>query len=1129
MAADVDVLRNVTLGIYQPPKEIWDDSVVVVESLHRAELGEVAGKLDKLRQGVQQNIVLQGRPGTGKSHFLGRLRREVMAANDLFVAVHLTTAGEFWRGVVGSYLDAFHRPKADGVSQLATLLDALLRRMRVPDTIALPVVANAARETELKTLKALWPTFVRRAMSVGGAKFDVNERTLCDVAQAMVLFNSEDFQYRDIGEAFCQGLPIEAADARAAQLRTMPGADGDVRVEPREVVRAFDALVKLSGHVTVCAIDQLDGLLASAEHAGETNAQSELLSVANGLMDLSHDAQNTLVVLSCILDSWVLISEHSVKSVAARFPVVQRLGNLPSPAAGEELIATLLGRQYEKQAFTPPYPTWPIRRSAFAAADELTPRLMIEAVLKHIDDCVRSGAVSEMVDPPWRSTSTGARSTAPAPPPIGGEAVAAVADRFEALRSAASTDQLMSDEGMETLVPQLLYAGLVAWTTENSGHGCFELDPITSAKSAVHARMRQIIDRARADEIHWCFFALPAKNALAQQSRLQKAMSATGLGSRRHLVIVRNTPWNTGPKTRKLVDAFAADGGRTVELRADDAAVLVALHRLIDERSPALGAWLLAQRPASSLTLFADCRVETAAAPPPSEGDDAPPENGHAQAPETKAALRKVAQPMQPREARGAADQPERATTAGKVAATSATDSRHPGSGAASPPRAEPRPSLAKEPRLPAASPPAAVQTAAPSPVAPTIPAAIPVGRTPDGRRTIHIRLEDLRRHACIFAGSGSGKTVLIRRIVEECALNGVSSIVLDPNNDLARLGTPWPSPPAGWGPGDAQRATEYFDTVETVIWTPRIGGGRPLAFAPLAGLKDVADDPQEFAMAIDNAVGMIAPRTGLPGRGGKSERGRAILRQAVASYVRGGGDRLLGFLGFLNALPDGVSQLDNADKLAAEMAQTLLAQTVNDPMFGDHGQAVDPALLLNPSPGRRARVSVISLVGLPGDDQRQSFVSQLQMALFSWVKRNPAGDRPLGGLFVMDEAQTLAPSGSVTASTATTLALASQARKYGLGLIFATQAPKGLHNRISGNATTQIYGLLNASAQIEAARDLAAAKGGTMPGISTLRSGEFYIAGEGLAFERMNAPMCLSFHPKSPLSQQEVVALAAA
>jgi type IV secretory pathway VirB4 component len=45
----------------------------------------------------------------------------------------------------------------------------------------------------------------------------------------------------------------------------------------------------------------------------------------------------------------------------------------------------------------------------------------------------------------------------------------------------------------------------------------------------------------------------------------------------------------------------------------------------------------------------------------------------------------------------------------------------------------------------------------------------------------------------CLHAGSGSGKTVLTRRLIDECALAGVSTIVLDPNNDLAHFGTPWP------------------------------------------------------------------------------------------------------------------------------------------------------------------------------------------------------------------------------------------------------------------------------------------------------------------------------------------------
>jgi hypothetical protein len=148
-------------------------------------------------------------------------------------------------------------------------------------------------------------------------------------------------------------------------------------------------------------------------------------------------------------------------------------------------------------------------------------------------------------------------------------------------------------------------------------------------------------------------------------------------------------------------------------------------------------------------------------------------------------------------------------------------------------------------------------------------------------------------------------------------------------------------------------------------------------------------------------------------------------------------------------------------------------------------------------------------------------------MALFAWIKRNPAGERPLGGLLVMDEAQNFAPSGRTTAATQSTLALSSQARKYGLGLVFATQMPRGLHNHIPGNAATQFYGLLNSSTQITVAKEMARVKGGHVPDISRLRAGNFYAALEGMPFHKITSPWCLSYHPHSPLTTEEVLDLA--
>ncbi|MEK8106046.1 DUF87 domain-containing protein [Micromonospora sp. M12] len=77
----------------------------------------------------------------------------------------------------------------------------------------------------------------------------------------------------------------------------------------------------------------------------------------------------------------------------------------------------------------------------------------------------------------------------------------------------------------------------------------------------------------------------------------------------------------------------------------------------------------------------------------------------------------------------------------------------------------------------------------------------IGLGRTVDGGRPFTVAVESLRRHAVVFAGSGSGKTVLIRRLVEECAREGVSAIVLDPNNDSPGSATRGPTRRAGGAP----------------------------------------------------------------------------------------------------------------------------------------------------------------------------------------------------------------------------------------------------------------------------------------------------------------------------------------
>ncbi|RCG30022.1 DUF87 domain-containing protein [Sphaerisporangium album] len=403
----------------------------------------------------------------------------------------------------------------------------------------------------------------------------------------------------------------------------------------------------------------------------------------------------------------------------------------------------------------------------------------------------------------------------------------------------------------------------------------------------------------------------------------------------------------------------------------------------------------------------------------------------------------------------------------------------------------------------------------------------IPVGRRLDTGTDLDLKVSMLARHTAVFAGSGSGKTVFLRRLVEECALNGVSSIVLDSNNDLARLGDPWPTPPSGWGADDPAKAARYFDEVDVVVWTPGRSRGRPLSFHPLPDFTAVLDDGDELESALSIAVEALAPRAKVEGASAKARKGKAVLRQALQHFARSGAGDFTAFLGMLSALPLEVSQIDRADQIAAELGQLLTAATITDPLFAGASESADPVRLLTPSAGKRARISVISFIGL-SEDARPGFVSQLQMALFSWIKRNPARGRPLSGLYVVDEAQALVPATSKTEALASTLTLASQARKYGLGLVFATQTPRGLHNQIAGNATTQFIGRINSPTQIDVVKGLAQSRGGRADRVGRLETGQFYTSTEGIPEVLIRTPLCLSHHPADPLTEQEIMQRAA-
>ncbi|GAB7037381.1 MULTISPECIES: ATP-binding protein [Catenuloplanes] len=1106
------------------PDDVWRPSRFHVDGLHPTVVQNVVEGVAEANRNEENSpvgVVLQGLPGSGKTHMLGWVRQHTQQLGGYFFLVSLLDSKGFWGSVLASMLDGLARPVgAHGETQLQLLL------RRLSSKVGAPRLARRAFMGETTLTRETLDAFI-----LGLAKYDgYVARFSQDTARALALSASDDFDHQNLADGYfnlADGyfslLDESALDERAAWgMRPMPKTS-------ELIVQELSRLLALTGPAVI-AVDQIDTLVAQSaassdaartEGLGDAAEAAALEQIAGGLMTLRERTRRTLTVVSCLPPTWTLIRRRSTASVHSRFRMSAVINTIRDRRLGRKIIEKRFGVRFQEIGFRPPYPTWPVSEKALEDVGDFTPRQLLIEIDSHVRACLRAGEVRELT----RLGDAAPRGEVPVAD-VPADEMDRLDARFVDFKRLADVTGPLTGAREDAEIPILLAAGLTAWVLERGEAGePFSLDPPPSSRPPLHARLRLTIDASQEDQVHWCFRAISEEHpALATLSRLRKASNAAGLDGKvpkRKLFILRNGEMTGGPKTREAVSAFAASGGTRLPLDAEDLRILFALRMMLQDQSAELRAWLIARRPTRSVAVF-----EAALA-------DADVWLGELDAvvsagPDVQALKKVETEPALPsgvRTGQLAADRADEARVPAEtgpaaelVIAASADGRREPGplagTSSLSAPAGRPAPAAGLIPRQ-------AINDA-------EIPASFVIGRGHDSGVAVPLQLEALRKHMSIFAGSGSGKTVLIRRIVEECALQGVSSIVLDINNDLARLGDAWPEEPAAWEAGDAAKAADYLAHTDVVVWTPRRDGGRPLVFQALPDFAGVRDDPDEFNEAVESAVASLAPRA-LSGRGAKSNLQLAVLRKAVEHYGRQGGSRLQGLIDTLADFPEDIIELDDSAKIANGLAQSLTAAKYNDPLFGGAGTAMDPGMLLTPPPGKRARVSVISMVGLGSDEMRQSFVNQLQMALFAWIRRHPAGDRPLGGLLIMDEAQNLAPSTGMTPCTRSTLALVSQARKYGLGLIFATQSPKGLHNQIPGNSATQLYGRLNSPIQMDTAREMAKAKGGDVPDIARLTSGEFYLAAEGSAPRKLRTPLCLTHHPASPLSTEEVVTRARA
>lgn len=1031
MNGELAALETLYINTALTQEEIWTPVTAYhVDGLHP----EVFRRLRRAISAVERAhspmaTVVRGESGSGKTHLLGWTRHEIQERGGSFFYVKLVTGRNFWESAADSLVDSLYRQDEGGQEQLIRLLDALSRQARL-DTETHTAVTGRGELT-----RAHVDAFVRGIRTID--RQVGNEAA--DTARALALIASTGDPV-EIGRAYF-ALNDDDGDRRAAWGMSPGGRPA------QRVLRDLTRLFALVGPL-VFAFDQLDTLVSAAETSSLTSPASgagrgaKRLSseIATGLMELREEARRTLMVVACHEDTWEQISRVAVRSALDRFEVLPTLGAIPDEDTAAAIVSSRFRPSYESVGFTPPYPTWPVTSAALSEAPHrYTARRLLVRVQKHIEACLQSGTVAELI------SLAGAEPTAAAPPaPATAVNLSTLTESFDKLRAEADDLGPLDPTAEDGLMPALLGAGLRSLVRElGADETRFSIETDFGGKAALHARLRYVVDEASENEFHWSFRAIAANNAIAAQNRIRNATVEAGLTAdlaSRRLILLRNTPYPSGPKTKAIKDDFEARGGMSLPIGAADLRTLAALRAMLDDRTSGLDEWLRQERPASRIEVLAPVLSDV---------------RQHLGLATTEAGSDAVAD---------AASTPEDAETA----------------------RTE-----------------------------------IVVGTTIRGGRSFAVPMESLRMHTAVVGAAGSGKTVLIKRLVEQCALRGVSAIVLDPNDDLARLGDPWSRPPRGWTDDHEREARRYFADVEVVVWTPGLNRGRPISFHPLPDFGPVLDDEDDFPRLVRSTVTSLAPHAGVRGSSGRATQQLGVLKRALERYARDGGRTLAGFVELLAEPPSDIVN-SRTSRFAVQMADTLEAAMETDPLFGESGAPADPGMLLIPSPGKAARISVISFIGLSGDGPAQ-FVSRLQATLFSWFRAHPVGDRALGGLLVMDEAQNFVPSGAPNPSTDSTVELIRQIRKYGLGMVLASQLPRGIHNQALGNTVNQFIGRLTQTAHIEAVRTMAQARNAVLDNLAGLKAGMFNAAGEGTGFSKIEVPICLSHHDV-PLKEDEIV-----
>jgi hypothetical protein len=356
----------------------------------------------------------------------------------------------------------------------------------------------------------------------------------------------------------------------------------------------------------------------------------------------------------------------------------------------------------------------------------------------------------------------------------------------------------------------------------------------------------------------------------------------------------------------------------------------------------------------------------------------------------------------------------------------------------------------------------------------------------------------DLTTHGVVVGMTGSGKTGLCISLLEEAAIDGVPTIIIDPKGDLTNLLLQFPdldpakfrewlneedavqkglTPDAYatelaglWRKGlidtgqTPERIVRLMQAAEWRIYTPGSEAGLPLSILGSFAAPKTPIPREALTHKIDALATALLGLTGIAADPVQSREHILIAQLLYHAWTNGTDLDLAGLIHLIQTPPIREVGAYNLETFFPAKDRVKFASTLNNvlaaPSFTNWtlGEPLDLAAMLYR--GGKPQQLIFYIAHLD-DQQRMFFTTLLLEEVLSWTRRQ-TGTSNLRALLYFDEVfGYLPPHPANPPSKQPLLTLLKQARAFGVGVLLATQNPVDLDYKALSNAGTWFVGKL--------------------------------------------------------------------